>query len=83
MSFCIIKYHKWRIYHYTVRFSLLAGHQPVSAQSSVSSSGDSKGTGPRIKAKKSRGVGISAEPQTLQNLKVILSWIRIDYLNLN
>ena len=32
--------------------------------------GDGKSTGPRIKAKKSRGVGISAEPQTLQNLKV-------------
>ena len=37
----------------------------------MSSSSDPKGTGPRIKAKKSRGVGISAEPQTLQNLKVI------------
>ena len=44
----------------------------MSAQSSLSSTGkNSKGTGPRIKAKKSRGVGISAEPQTLQDLKVL------------
>ena len=52
-----------------------AGHQTLSQQLSnvsISSSGlgDGKSTGPRIKAKKSRGVGISAEPQTLQNLKV-------------
>ena len=52
----------------------LAGHQTLSGQLSNvslnSSLGDGKSTGPRIKAKKSRGVGISAEPQTLQNLKV-------------
>ena len=52
----------------------LAGHQTLSGQLSnvslSSSLGDGKSTGPRIKAKKSRGVGISAEPQTLQNLKV-------------
>ena len=52
----------------------LAGHQTLSGQLSnvslSSSIGDGKSTGPRIKAKKSRGVGISAEPQTLQNLKV-------------
>jgi len=53
--------------------STTSGHQTLSGQLSNvslnSSLGDGKSTGPRIKAKKSRGVGISAEPQTLQNLK--------------
>ena len=47
-----------------------AGHPPLSAKSSSSNLNDSASHGSRVKAKKSRGVGISAEPQTLQNLQV-------------
>ena len=48
-----------------------AGHPPLSAKSSSSNLNDSASShGSRVKAKKSRGVGISAEPQTLQNLQV-------------
>ena len=56
-----------------------AGHPPLSAKSSSSNLNDSASHGSRVKAKKSRGVGISAEPQTLQNLQVryLILWYYI------
>ena len=54
-----------------------AGHPPLSAKSSSSNLNDPASHGSRVKAKKSRGVGISAEPQTLQNLQV--RYLRLCY----
>ena len=54
-----------------------AGHPPLSAKSSSSNLNDPASHGSRVKAKKSRGVGISAEPQTLQNLQV--KYLRLWY----
>ena len=62
--------HDYDVKTYNVILLHSAGHPPLSAKSSSSNLNDSASHGSRVKAKKSRGVGISAEPQTLQNLQV-------------
>ena len=63
-------YYDFGVKTYNVILLHSAGHPPLSAKSSSSNLNESASHGSRVKAKKSRGVGISAEPQTLQNLQV-------------